>query len=276
MGTGLIPVLVRYNMRWLDCFYKSLYNFSWLKSQRNNRRDAWKYFFLLMIILTLVAVVPVFVGLPKAIGELKTKAKDLPEFKATLNAGTLAVTDLKQPFVFKDDENFVIVIDTESAAAPSLNNFLAEGQSGILFSKEKVELFDNASGQSKEQSLKGMPNFAMGKTELVNNVDKYTGVKFLIIFDVVFLLVIFAVNFFTKLIGLLIALLIVLLAVKIAGKEWKFDELFNVGLYAVTLPILLGFALNLIGFTISVYFLAVLAFLLALVFTKDDSIVIAS
>jgi maltodextrin utilization protein YvdJ len=65
---------------------------------------------------------------------------------------------------------------------------------------------------------------------------------------------------------------LVLLLSNIAGRKWRWRELFSIGLFAVTLPSLIEFIMGFVRSNYSnLFFVAFLSFLIAIVFTKDET-----
>ena len=78
--------------------------------------------------------------------------------------------------------------------------------------------------------------------------------------------------FVSKLYTILLVTLFVSVTARLFGQVMKFAELFTIGLYAITMPSIISLILVLTGVEFSyVQFVALLAFMLAIVFTKDGT-----
>ena len=251
---------------------KSVYDVAWLRQQKNQSKKAWGYFLVFLLIMMAIATVPLLIGLPAVVGEVRTKVKEIPDFQATLKDGKLVVTGLAQPAVFKSDGNFVIVIDTAPTSSIMLKSFLEHaGQSGILVVSDRMELVDGSTGQQKIQYWKGVPDFALNKVDLLEKTEKYLSPGWLAVFVILFSILAYIATVAAQLLSIFFVALIVLVVAKVRRQAWQFKELFTVGLFAITLPTIIAAIFTLLGFGTSlVQFLALLAFMLAVVFTKEE------
>ncbi len=262
-------------MKFFSFFYNSLFNISWLRQRKNEPGKSWGYFFIFCLFLSLVSTISITVAIPGMLKQAKTMVNEkVPEnFSAEINNGKLSVVGLPQPFVFKDEEknNFVAVIDTVSTSSLSLRNYLTvAGQSGVLIDSEKIEFLNGQNMQGQTQYWKDVKesNFRLDKPFLVSVLSK-TGPVFVIIIFLVVLVALFVAFVVGKLFSILMVTLILLVVTAIARRSWRFGELFSVGLCAVTVPSLISLVFTLFGVSIPyVHFLALLAFMLAVVFTK--------
>ena len=261
-------------MSFLLNFYRSLGSLAWLKQQKQAARAAWKYFFLLMALLALASAAPFVVSLPSATRELKDKVmSNVPDFRATLKQGALTVTGFPQPYVYRDRESgFVFVVDTVSTTSIALASYLkGDADSGIRVDKEGIEMTDGASGQTKAQTWKNFPDYSITKAELVQKITVYSTPGMLALLMGGLLVIAFLGFTLGKLWSILFVSFITYFVSAIVHRGWKWSELFVVGLFASTLPSLIAIVFMLfrvpVGF---VHFLALLAFMLAVVLTKEE------
>lgn len=258
-------------MRFIENFKKSIYDVAWLRQQKAEPKKAWRYFLALLAVLVAVTTLPLLVSLPKAARSVREQIGSIPDFKATLRDGSLTITGLSEPAVFKQSDNVTVVVNTSAAASTSLDKFLEKpGESGLLVARDRIEILDGSSGERRIQYWKGMPDYALTKIQLLENVDKYLRPGYLALFAIIILVAAYLAAVAAQLVSILVVSAIVLLAAKFRKYTWRFGELFTVGLFAVTLPTIIAALLTLIGLgTPSLHFLALLAFMLAVVFTKD-------
>lgn len=226
--------------------------------------------------MTLFVVTPFLLALPGLVKDWRVKLAEAPNFQAVLNNGAFTIAGVPQPLVIKGlGENFIVALDTASTTTSTVDSYLdSSAQSGLLVTNEKVELYNGVTGEQKTQNWKGTPDFSINKTKLNELVGKYLNFSWLAAGSVLFFLLVFIGNVIVRLMALLSVVVIVFILAKFARQSWKFKELFTIGLFAITLPLLLEALLGaLSGAMIPIFFLALLAFMLALVFTKNDGAV---
>lgn len=264
-------------MSFLISLYRSLGNLAWLKQQKHAALAAWKYFLLLMVLFAALSSVPLVVSVPSLVREVKDKVmSNVPDFQATLKQGTLAVTGFPQPYVYRDQESgFVLVVDTVSTSSLSLVNYLkSDTDSGVQINREGVEMIDGQQGESKTQSWKNFPDFSVTKVEVIQKIVAYSGPGTIAFLMIILPITVFLVITLGKLWSILFVSCIVYLVSMVAHRGWKWSELFVVGLFATTLPSLIAIAFTLFGVQIGfIHFLALLAFMLAVVLTRDERVV---
>lgn len=260
-------------MSFLISIYRSLGDLTWLKQQKHSARAAWKYFFLFTALLTLVSAVPLVVSFPSAALELKDKVmSNVPDFQATLKQGALSVAGFPQPYIYRDKESgFVFVVDTVSTSSIALANYLKEdANSGLRIGKDELELVDSVRGDAKTQSWKNFPDYSITKVELIQKIVAYSTPGKVALLMISALVIAFFGIMFGKFWSILLASLIAYSIAAIARRDWKWNELFVIGLFATTLPSLIASAFALFGVQINfVHFLALLAFMLAVVLTRE-------
>lgn len=261
-------------MSFLISLYRSLGDLAWLKQQKHAARAAWKYFFLFSALLTLISAVPLVVSFPSAARELKDKVmSNVPDFQATLKQGTLSVTGFPQPYIYRDKESsFVFVVDTVSTSSIALANYLKEdADSGMRIGKDEVEMKDGLRGDTKTQSWKNFPDYSITKVGLIQKIAAYSTPGMIVLEIVAMLVIAFISLALGKLWSILFVSLIAFMVSAIARRGWKWSELFVVGLFATTLPSLIALVCVFLGVQIGfVHFLALLAFMLAVVLTREE------
>lgn len=258
-------------MRFYHAFRNSLYNVAWLKRQKSHPGQAWSYFFIFVWCLAIVKTVPVLITLPGFARDLRQElTTSVPDFSAALKNGELAVTGLDQPFIHRaPDENLVVVVDTVSTSSQALSAFLLSGESGILVTKSAVEIFDAKRGEGQTQQWKDAPDFSIDKAKLVDWINRFLRPGIVILAGIMVTVALLVASLVAQLVVLLIASLLTFFASAVTGRGWKFAELFTVALYATTLPSLLALVFGWIVRIGNIHFLALLAFLLAIIFTED-------
>lgn len=264
-------------MAFFTALYKSLYDVAWLKANKENRAGAWKYFFGFTAVLTIGTVAVMSGSLFSEIKPAREKAlAAMPEFAAVFKGGELSITGLKQPFTYrgdsKDETKFVVVVDTVSTTTPELATLLDNEESGILITKQKAEFFDAKQQSGRTQYWQNMPDTSFNRARAASLITKFSSPPFLVLLLVIIGLFLFAGLIIGKLFLIIIATLIALIVARLAKRAWQWRELFTVGLFAITLPSLASLVLPFFGVaTGHVPFLVLIAFMLALVLTKDEA-----
>ncbi len=260
-------------MRFLESLYKSVYDLTWLKLQRNNPKKAWGYFALLAVMVSVLWLVPDIFKVPGTVKELRENVvKEVPEFQATLKGGVLSVANLPQPYVLKDS-GYVLVVDTVSTDTPALASYLSgENASGVLISRKAIETYDDSRGQSRSQDFAQIPDGSFNRSDLVSVAQKILSPGSTVLLIIIMVLVSYVIVFVGKLISIVIIAFLVKIIARIMGRHWMFGELFTVGLFAVTLPSFINLIAAWSGAYIPyLHSLALFAFLLAMVITKDEA-----
>ncbi len=259
-------------MWFFTSLYRSLYDFRWLKERRNNPGQSWSYFFLFLFLLAGLTVIPLFLKMPSGLKEMRVLAeKNVPDFKAEWKGGELNLTQLEQPFVWSD-KDFVMVVDTVTTTGLQLKDWLkTPTDSGILVTKERVEIYDADKNSGRTQYWKEFPDFAITKSELLVKADKWLSPISLYLIGTLLFFGIYIGLIVSKLFALLFVVILVLIISNLAKKGWTFKQLFNVGLFAITLPSIAFAALSWVGGrTGSLGSLVLLVILLIVVFAKDN------
>jgi hypothetical protein len=264
-------------MTFFTSLYKSLYDVSWLKANKANRGGGWKYFFGFVALVMLVVLAGMAVSLFRVVPEIRSRAADsIPEFEATFKEGELSVTGLKQPYTYRgedeDSNKFVVMVDTVSTSTPDLDSILEDDESGLLVTKEKVEFFDANQNNGRTQFFDEMPDTSFNRARILGWIQKFLSPVFIILLLGIIGLFVFIGLIIGKLFLIVIVSLIALIVARIAKRQWQWNELFTVGLFAITLPSLVSLVLPFFGVaTGHIPFLILTAFMLALVLTKDET-----
>ena len=260
---------------YFTAFYKSFYDSVWLKATRGFPGKAWSYFCLFVFVVALAALVPIAFELRRLVKDFgQNFSTGAPDFEATLKGGKLSVRKLAQPFVYRSSGNdFVAVVDTISTSSVALEQYVTSTYAdSILITSDHVEFRDVSTGESRIQSWKDFPEFSFSKSEVVAMTNRFAEPMNLAAAILVIFIGLYVGFFVSKLYTILMVTLLVSVFARIYSRAVKFWELFTIGLYAVTLPSIIGIILTLIGLEFSyVQFLALLAFMLAMVWTKDEA-----
>lgn len=251
-------------------FYKSIYDITWLKAQRSFPGRAWKYFALLTAVVSLVALLPIAYEINSFSRNFKSVIQDhVPDFDARLLNGKLTVSKMPQPFVYTvPNGNFLIAVDTSGATSTPA---VVTSMSSLYVTASQLQLYDVSSGETRTQSWSGVPNYDFTRQDLLDWATRFMQWRYLTAATIAFAVAGFIGLFVGKLYSVFVVSLVVSVAARLLGKPWKWKELFTVSLYATTLPTLISLVFTLTGLQFGyIHFIALLAFMLAAVFTKDD------
>lgn len=232
-------------MWFFNSFVKSLYDLNWLRARRGEPGKAFSYFFLFIFFVSGLYFAPLAVNMMRGDGIAQAKAvlnKKVPDFTATIANGELSVTGLKQPFIHAEldgQDRFLIVIDTVSTGTLRLEDYLQDvtkAVSGVLITKDKIEIYELERGQFRSQSFKNFGDFSFNRGNLIDIANKFLSKPALFLYSLAVFFFMYAGTVVRKLVLVLVASLLVFWAAKIAKKDWKYKNILSVSLFALTLP----------------------------------------
>lgn len=196
---------------------------------------------------------------------------EMPDFDASIKDGKLSVTKLKQPHHQKVDEKFSIVIDSAELNPEPVKNFVTStAVSYIFFGKESLEIYDSETGRKSLTSWSQFPDYELNKNSLLESFSKASKLPYSILVTLVVFLFFYTAIFIGKIYSVLVISMIVSVFSKLTMNNWKWKEIFTITLFATTLPSILELIISLTGIEIQyIHFIALLAFMLAMIFTKE-------
>ena len=258
---------------YLDAFVKSLYDFKWLSGQKGKMKKGFIYFTLLMVLGGLVFLVGVLTSAPKFVKEFKnTVNNELPELTLVGEDNLIHIEGLPQPYIYEaegDDGDFIFVVDTSPEAESSLDDHIKSHHTGgVLLAADEIQVYQKDQSKTTNWDLGNFDNFNFSKGDVVSFIDKWanTVVYGFAIFGT-FMVIVFGGLF--KLAYLSFISFIVLVISNIADKKWKYGQIFTLGLFALTLPTVLSWALVRFWYPIPFFYTcALLFFMLMVVFYK--------
>ncbi|MFA6547396.1 MAG: DUF1189 family protein [Candidatus Magasanikbacteria bacterium] len=227
-------------MSFFSTLYNSLYNFKWLRDQRNNSRWAWGYFFLLIFLVAGLSTISLGYKSVEEVPKIKQALySELPEFQAELKNGQLQVNNLAQPYI-KSYDKLAIVVDTVTTGTVDIKSYVRQdGQSVVLIAKDIVTVYDTQDKSIKVQSLKEFGDLKFDRAGVLKIVDTMFGTKMFLIAMIVILALMFIFLVASNLLNVLFFSLLFYTITKRLKSDWKFKEIFTVGLFTVTLPMIL-------------------------------------
>lgn len=228
-------------MSFFTALYNSLYNFKWLRNQRSNTSWAWGYFFLLIILVSGLSTITLgFKYFDTAPVIKKAVYNELPEFQAEVKNGQLQVSGLVQPYI-KNYEKIAIVVDTVSTSTIDIKSFVkADGRSVLLITKDAFTAYDAQNKSTKTQTMKEIGDYKTDRTEILKKADIFFSNKMVWIVTVISFVVLIIFLSASNLLNILFFSFLFYTITKQQKLNWKFKEVFTVGLFTVTFPLILA------------------------------------
>ncbi|PIT87185.1 MAG: hypothetical protein COU31_04475 [Candidatus Magasanikbacteria bacterium CG10_big_fil_rev_8_21_14_0_10_40_10] len=275
-------------MNFFKSFYKSLYNFKWLAEQKDKLSQAFGYYFLLILVAVVVMFVPAVYEIGKFVNNFENFAKiDIPDFTARFKQDKLIITDLSQPYIKQREQdgfNFTLIVDTVTTSTYDYKDYVkSKDDLVVIVVQDYVSFYDADKQKSETQyfsdmitstsvsSTGGISTYLSGSDDVFTGkqlrgfVDKYGGIiKYFFFF---LMLVIFYLTYA----GVTLAFtafwsLILLVLARIIKKDFTYKQIFTIGLFALTWPVLVRMLVSLTGFNIpylfTVLFMAIMGILL--------------
>ncbi|MBD3311568.1 MAG: DUF1189 domain-containing protein [Candidatus Magasanikbacteria bacterium] len=260
-------------MYYLKAFVNSLFNFAWIRERRKDMGKAGAYFIFFVLFVSLLYSVFFAWKIPQAVKGLHEGViNQVPDFSLQIEDGRLNVDKLEQPFVLESregDEDFLLVVDTKTDEKLVIEDFIDPmRESGVLITRNKVMMHDSKQGQTRVQFFSDIDGVEFDKDDMVYWVGRFTdGLPYFAFF--IILLSVFVGLVIGKLVYLLIISLIVWIAAQFGHKNYKYQEIYTLGMYGITLPTLLKLVLDIAGYYyIYTYTVLLLFVMLAAVFVK--------
>lgn len=223
---------------------ESVIDFKFYREIKDNRfGKSFTYLLLLFLIIYFIGGTKTFVITRAVVDELAVQmSNDVPDFK--LENGEFSFEG-KMPHYISSSTNEIFVIDTTGQTDEKV---LEDVHSGMLITKDKLYLKQNTS-ELRIISLKELGGVALTKSDIVEFLPKLSWIVFIIIaFGFIFVLG-------WKLLNAVILALIGL-AINAAMKtNLKYNNLLNISIYALTLPLLIQLAVTLSGYLVPGFWL---------------------
>jgi hypothetical protein len=211
-------------------FYRSI--------KDNKFSRSFVYLLLLFLIVYFISGTRTFIATRIAIDELISNVNtNISEFK--LENGEFSFEG-EMPYYISSSTNEAFVIDTTGQVDASI---LKDVESGILITKSKVYMKNNQV-ETREFSLTELKGITLTKSDVLEFLPKLSWIMFIFIaFGFIFVLG-------WKLLNAVILALLGLIVTAIMGGRLKFNNLLNISIFALTLPMLIQLAVNLYGYPI--------------------------
>jgi len=213
-----------------------------LKFYRNIKDNKFSrsfvYLLLLFLIIYFINGTRTFIATRIAVDELVVSLScDAPEFK--FENGEFSFEG-EMPYYISSSTNEAFVIDTTGQVTKSV---LEDVASGILITKDKLYV-KRSEVETREISLTELKDITLSKSDVIEFLPKLSWIVLIFIaFAFIFLLG-------WKLINAVILALLGLIVNAFFNGRLKFNNMINISIYALTLPMLIQVAVNLYGYPI--------------------------
>lgn len=227
-------------MRFFTSLYNSLYNFKWLRDQRSNTAWAWSYFFLLIFFVAGLNTITIgFAYLDKIPSIKKQIVNEVPEFQAVSKDGQLQVSGLIQPYI-KNYQGIDLVVNTIPTATVYAKDFVTgTDKAVILIAKDRIEVYNTETKEVKTETIKDLGDFTADRAKVLENADKLASNKTIAILIALTFVALFVFLTVVNLLNVLFFSTVVYFITKRKSDQWKFKEVFQVGLFAISFPMIL-------------------------------------
>ena len=228
-------------MKFFINLWRSVTNFRFYKEIAFQRiSKSIGYFFLFIFLITLVLSMKFSTVLIQGMGEVSKELGDrLPEIR--IENGVVS-TDVQEPFVI-EEKDFIFIIDTtgkKTTIDPSYKQ-------GMLLTKNKL-IHKQSEIETREYDLSKIKSFTVNKEATERWRKALSRFAFPIL-----LISLFPYFVGVKLIQILLFSLIALIVNTATKASLKYENLFNISLFALTPPVLLATIFNLAGLKVPLF-----------------------
>lgn len=204
----------------------------------NKFSRSFVYLVLLFLIIYFINGTRTFIAARIVMDELAVNLSyDVPEFK--FENGEFSFEG-KMPYYISSSTNEAFVIDTTGQVSKSV---LKDVASGMLITKDKLYM-KRSEAETREISLSELKDISFNKSDVIEFLPK---LSWIVLIFIVFGFI-FALGW--KLINAVILALLGLIANAFFNCRLRFNNMMNISIYALTLPMLIQVAVNLYGYPI--------------------------
>ncbi len=198
------------------------------------------YFFLFILLITLILSMKFSTALIQGMGEVSKELGDrLPEIR--IENGVVS-TDVQEPFVI-EEKNFIFIIDTTEKTTTIDPSY----KQGILLTKNKL-IHKQSEIETRAYDLSKIKSFTLNKEAMERWKETFSRFALPIL-----LVSLFPYFILVKLIQILLFSLIALIMNTVTKANLKYENLFNISLFALTPPVLLATIFNLAGLKVPLF-----------------------
>lgn len=218
---------------------ESVIDFKFYRSIRDNKfSKSFVYLLLLFLIIYFINGTRIFIGTRILIDDMAVHLNEnVPEFRLENGEFTF---EGDMPYNFSSSTNEFFVIDTTGQVTESA---LKDVGTGILITRDKIFVKRNEI-ETREFSLAELEGFKLTKSDMLEFMPK---LSWIVLVFIVFGFI-FALGW--KLLNAVILALIGIAANAMLKGGLKFNNLLNISIYVLTLPMLVQLAVDLYGYPI--------------------------
>lgn len=233
------------NMKSPNVFKKFIKSFSDFRVYNSIRHEklsrSFGYLILLALFVGVIFSIVVSVKTNNSIDNTieLLQSDDMPNI--SVSNGILNV-DMDEPFILNKDNEFIFIVDMTDKY--TLNDLVGYSM-GYLVTPERI-IINQAGSPPMPLEFKDLRDFNVDKDSVLDILDSYRG---LAIGFIVFLIIIGTI--FLKLFESFIISIIGLVFNSILKKNLSYNELYKIGIYALTLPSIIILLINSLGFPLS-------------------------
>ena len=218
---------------------ESVIDFKFYRSIRDNKFSrSFVYMLLLFLIIYFISGTRTFIATRILVDDLIADLSiNVPEFR--LENGKF-IFEGEMPYIISSNNSEAFVIDTTGQVDEGV---LKDVASGMLITKDRVYV-KRSEIETREFSLSEFKDITVSKADVLEFLPKLSWIVFIFIaFGFIFVLG-------WKLLNAVILALLGLIANAVFKGRLKFNNLMNISIYALTLPMLIQLAVNLYGYPI--------------------------
>lgn len=223
---------------------ESVIDFKFYRRIKDNKfSKSFIYLLLLFLIIYSINGTKAFILTRMVMDELAVDLSvNVPEFK--LENGEF-IFEGNMPYYISSSTNEAFIIDTTGQVTESA---LKDVGVGMLITKDKVYI-KRSEIETRSFSLTELKGIILTKADILDFLPKLSWIVFIfIVFGFIFVLS-------WKLLNAVILALLGLAANSILKSKLKFNNLLNISIYALTLPMLIQLAINLYGYPLPNFWL---------------------
>ena len=264
---------------YLEALWKSA-DIRWLRERRKDGVRGSKYFFGLLLIVSLAYSVTATYGITKDLKIITQKAAiAAPDLSFAKKEGKIVASGIAQPFTFESDlegqKLFVFINTATSSAAVPAKTFSESKKDTmvVVITEDKVDILNTADGTTYVLNASELPDNASipyGKT--ARTVEEFVKTpRFFAMVVTTLAVIIFILFTIAELLYIAFIAGIVAIVARVKKAPWTFGDIFTVSMFAITLPLLVGDVLPLLGVEVSyIGTIIFMGLLFAIVFYKGE------
>ncbi len=258
-------------MFYIKAFIKSLYDFNWLKTQKNDIKKAGNYFLFFILFLSFVyACFFTFFLIPKIKIHIDNSFKNFADLDLEIKEHKISVSGIEQPFqnTISDfsknsEEKLFIFIDTISTSSDYLKySQIDKNENRIIITSSTIALYGK-DGTINVQTAEKMSDFSLNKKIIFDLLEKE---KTIFIFSMILMFFVLTIS---KIISAFFVSFVIFLIFR-KSKKIDFKNIFGLALFALTLPTLIIIFLANFGISLPFLHSFLLFLILFLVFEQKS------